>query len=366
MNLLAKHPVTYANYLLLWLLAALLGACASTGSGPHADLAEKAVVRVFYGTDRSTEPPRLIGQAYGTARANLKFGYADVSIPREHRMGNLERPSIYRLQFREDPEKHIVLLAVTALDAASWQKELSSFVQERSSKRGMVFVHGYNVSFDDAALRAGQLAYDLGFEGVPFLYSWPSLGSVPGYTVDEANVEWTAANLREFLKQAYRAAGLSEMVVIAHSMGSRALSKVVTEIASDRQLAGSMKISHLILAAPDIDAQVFVRDLLPKMASPMKVTIYTSSNDKALGASRTVHGYDRLGYTPGGILAAHVADVIDASGVDTSLLGHSYYGDQRSIIADMFGLISSSQPIDKRFGLTRRPHGQVSYWEFKP
>ena len=281
-------------------------------------------------------------------------------------MGTLERPSLFRLEFRENPEKHITLLAVEALDGASWRDALADFSASRSSRRGMVFVHGFNVSFDDAALRAGQITYDLGFDGVPFLYSWPSLGSLSSYTIDESNVEWTAANLRNFLRQAYGAGRLDELVVIAHSMGSRALSRVVAEIVSDSRLSSRMKISHLILAAPDIDAEVFVRDLLPKMGGPLKVTIYTSSKDKALDASRQLHGYDRLGYIQGAVRAARVADVIDASEVDTSLLGHSYYGDHRSVIADMFGLISLAQPIEKRFGLKRRYHGDVRYWEFKP
>lgn len=333
---------------------------------PASAVPEKGVVRVFYGTDRDDEAPRAIGQAYGNGRSTLKFGYVDVSIPREHRMGKLERPSLWRLEFKENPEKHITLVAVQALETDAWRRLVSEVSATRTSRRGMVFVHGFNVSFDDAARRAGQLAYDLGFDGLPFLYSWPSVGSLPSYTIDEANIEWTAANLRDFLKQAYSAGALSEMVLIAHSMGSRALARVVADIASDAQLSRSMKISHLILAAPDIDADVFARDLLPKMGSPVKVTIYTSSKDRALNASRQLHGYDRLGYTQAAVLAARVADVIDASEVDTSLLGHSYYGDHRSVIADMFGIITLAQPIDKRFGLQRRVHGNIGYWEFKP
>src|SRR5207244_2622133 len=76
-----------------------------------------AVVRVFYATDRSPTGTPIPAAFYGADRGSLVYGKCDVSIPRDHRMGALEAPSVWRFEFRQDPDKHVVLLAVHAAGA---------------------------------------------------------------------------------------------------------------------------------------------------------------------------------------------------------------------------------------------------------
>ncbi len=73
--------------------------------------ADFAIVRVFYATDRTRTASTKPAEMFGVGRAALSYGSCDVSIPRDHRMGELESPSIWRLDFREDPTKHVVLLS---------------------------------------------------------------------------------------------------------------------------------------------------------------------------------------------------------------------------------------------------------------
>jgi esterase/lipase superfamily enzyme len=102
----------------------------------------------------------------------LKFGMCEVSIPGgdRHNIGRLEAPSVWRLEFREDPAKHIVLLGVRPQSKIEFFEAVQTRVNDSAAKDAFVFVHGYNVSFEDAARRTGQLAYDLQFDGAPILY----------------------------------------------------------------------------------------------------------------------------------------------------------------------------------------------------
>jgi esterase/lipase superfamily enzyme len=63
----------------------------------------------------------------------------------------------------------------------------------------VIFVHGYNVSFEQAALRAAQIGFDLSVKGAMGFFSWPSQGTLGGYISDEASVEASEAAIMEFM-----------------------------------------------------------------------------------------------------------------------------------------------------------------------
>jgi esterase/lipase superfamily enzyme len=147
-----------------------------------------AVVKVFYATDRKNTGAKDPAEAYGGDRGELVFGEAMVSIPRDHRLGELETPSIWRLEWCNDPDRFVVLLSVDEMDKAKFFEDVADRVKKSAGKSAFVFVHGYNVAFD-AARRTAQMTYDLGFDGAPVLHSWPSQASYASYKVDETNAE---------------------------------------------------------------------------------------------------------------------------------------------------------------------------------
>jgi esterase/lipase superfamily enzyme len=124
---------------------------------------------------------------------------------------------------------------------------------------------------------------------------------------------------------------------------------------------------EIVLTAPDLDADTFVQ-LAQEFSRPGKrVTLYASSNDKALQFSRQIHGgYPRAGDSGRDVVILRGLDTVDVSSVDTSLVGHSYYGDNRSVLADLFGLIKDKKAPDKRFGLRPRSKKGLRYWIFQP
>lgn len=321
-------------------------------------------IKVFYGTDRTIKGSSTPKKFFGNQRGNLVFGACEVSIPRDHKMGEVESPNWFKFQFREDPEQHVVLLDVTPQSEEDFFSSLHSRIKSSKGKQAFVFVHGYNVSFADAARRTAQISYDLGFDGAPIFFSWPSQDETVAYTVDEANEEWAVPHLKSFLTDVSLRTGAETIYLIAHSMGTRALSSALREIASERPDKKLFK--EVVLAAPDIDAEVFQRDILPKIRPiASRITLYASSKDKALQASKEVHGYPRAGESEmSSLVIAPGLDTIDASLVDTSFIGHSYFADNRSVISDIYNLFRNGNPPDQR-NLMEKSRKGLKYWAFK-
>jgi esterase/lipase superfamily enzyme len=124
--------------------------------------------------------------------------------------------------------------------------------------------------------------------------------------------------------------------------------------------------NEVVLTAPDIDAEVFINDIAPAVVkTARRVTLYASSNDEALIISKKVHGYPRAGDSGSQLVVVPGIDTVDVSAVDTSLLGHNYYGDNSSVLTDIFELLNDSKPADQRQWLRAERSGLLKYWVFQ-
>ncbi|MFF7977255.1 alpha/beta hydrolase [Streptomyces sp. NPDC007905] len=318
---------------------------------------------VLYATDRATLPGET---GFGVERGALTYGELRVGIPDDHRMGAAEKPRLWRLRFRDDPAKAATLGSVTTSTAQEFAQLARTRLAKGEDGQALVFVHGYNVTFPDAAIRAAQIAYDLNFTGVPMLYSWPSKGTMRGYVADENAVSRSVPYFQEFLRHVLTETGVRELHVIAHSMGNRLLTQALADLDTTSLPHGSGRLGQVIFAAPDVDAEVF-RQRLPRIARQAKgCTLYASSADRALQVSRTLAASPRAGQSGDGIVVAPGLNTIDATELDTGLMSHSYVGDHRSVLADVYGLLRQALPPAKRFGLVSVPHAGGSYWSFQP
>jgi esterase/lipase superfamily enzyme len=322
-------------------------------------------MKVFFATDRELSGDRHPARLFGSARGQLRYGSCEVSIPRDHRMGEMESPSLLRLEFRQDPEQHVVLLSADVGERDSFFSDLRQTIAASGTHSALLFIHGYRTTFEDAARRTGQLAYDLGFQGAPIFYSWPSQGKLSGYILDEANVEWSQADLATFLADVLQQSDAEHVYLIAHSMGSRALAQATASVVAARpELA--KRLREVILAAPDIDADVFRQQLLPALSAvPNPLTLYASSDDSALRASKAVHGYARAGESGAGLVVAKGVETIDASNMDTGFIGHTYFAEQRSALSDMYYLIQKHTRAAERFGLQAVDSAMGRHWTFR-
>jgi esterase/lipase superfamily enzyme len=331
-----------------------------------------ATVRVFYGTNRAPTRETKPAQFYGGARGDLQYGSLDVTIPRIHQEAQLEtQPRWVEYTFAADQAamraQYVLLDKVTPLEKSEFVRQLHQQISDSRFKDVFIFVHGYNNTFEDAARRTAQMAYDLDFDGTPMLYSWPSQGSASAYAVDEAAVGISGRRLADFLETVVTLSGAQRIHLIAHSMGNRALIEALQTYLAKRAPENRQHIfGQIVFTAPDVDRDYFT-DAIPSLAgSAERVTLYASDNDYALRTSQFVHGAPRAG-TAGDDVIVRLAglDSIDMSSVPADALGHSYFAANSGAIYDIFRLLWRGDPPPQRCGMSNRKAGSsLTVWWF--
>jgi esterase/lipase superfamily enzyme len=313
----------------------------------------------------------MTGERYGCRPTDISYGSCEISVPppQNRRPGDLSRPvSVWVFEAPENPDKHFMLRHVEEhKDKDAFYRSLSTQITASDVPMALLFIHGYNVSFEDAIFRTAQLAVDLKFPGASMSFCWPSYADPVKYTFDEQNAEVSIPALREVLEDLATRSGAKSVHIIAHSMGNRVLAGALRNMEPASRARNKEIFRELVLAAPDIDSRVFQSQVLPHIVENTgHCTLYASSRDRALRISRAFHNYQRLGETQPELVLAHGLDTIDASLVDTSLLGHSYIGDVQSIVSDLRGLVVGGKRASERIGLQLLERNALRYWSIVP
>jgi len=299
-------------------------------AGPPAASPNYALARVFYGTNRA--PLAVPGPEgrFGTAPGPLRYGEIVVSVPKVHQLGVIERPGLITGLTRAQ------LLQAVAAQAAR--------AGGPGQRVALVFVHGFNVGFDDAAFRTAQMSYDIGFKGAPLFYSWPSHHSLLRYREDGDRIEASRPLIKRFLSEVIVGSKADRVVIVAHSMGTRGTVRALAELSQEHP-EQTAKVAALILAAPDIQARTFRTEIAPRLRRmAATATLYASAEDKALHVSRDVNGAYALGDTRAGISRFEGMDSIDATRAGTSFLGHSAYGESPALLRDIGSIVAGTPP----------------------
>jgi esterase/lipase superfamily enzyme len=260
----------------------------------------------------------------------------------------------------------VIVLGVDALDRAAFVAGARQLIATAVLPEALVFIHGYNVSFDDAARRAAQIAYDLHFEGLTLLYSWASEGAFVRYGVDKENAKWSLPRFRSFLTLVLSELGASHVHAIAHSMGNEVCANGLATFDTSALAPGAATLRQIVFAAPDVDAATFGDLAVQFHGRADHFTLYASSKDKALQASQGYQKYPRAGQAGDGLVIVDGVDTIDASDLDTGFMSHSYIGDHTSILSDVDELIRRGTPADKRERLSTSKHSRGTYWKVMP
>lgn len=333
------------------------------GADPEAGF---AAVKIYYATDRARTGDQDPSNFYGGERGTLELGTATVSIPPRHVPGKIERPSVWQLEFREDPAKHVVLKSVTPGDSEAVFAEMRQQLAESENDSAFVFVHGFNVPFDKAVQRTAQMAYDMNFSGLPILYSWPSRGSLLSYIADTAVVNWSGRRLTLFLEDVVRKSGARRIHLIAHSMGNRALTDAL-ELYALRHEGEPPAFDQVLFTAPDLDAGLFADMARTIRTTARRLTLYASNKDWALAVSRRLHGdAARAGQGGDGIILADAFDSVDMTTVGDDMLAHSYYANNPSALTDILSLFWRDAPPEDRCGMVRAEGEHGEYWQYTP
>jgi esterase/lipase superfamily enzyme len=343
-----------------WLLATVAASGLTLG---FAFQGASAAITAARGGDQS-------GLCYSTARSaggHVELGLCEVSVPRDHTPGELEAPSIWRLEVHATPEKFVALRKTERLADEPFYRLLRERVAQSPERELFVFVHGFNVSFEDAARRTGQICYDLKFAGAPVFFSWPAHDKfLLTYPADETNVAWSSPHLKRFLLDIVAHSQARSINLIAHSMGNRALAAALHDIDLELRDQGRL-FNQVVLAAPDIDADDFRTNIAPAMQrTARRLTLYASSRDDALRASQFVHHSPRAGDAGSGLVVVPGIDTIDVTAIDSSPWGHSYYGSSDPVLRDLELLLTRAAAPQDRMWLSPAERDGLTYWIFQP
>jgi esterase/lipase superfamily enzyme len=280
-------------------------------------------MEVLYATDRAPIDP-INKLAYGANRSQtLAFGTAVVDLTPRLGWKDLvqdstvaDRRNSYALQLGQckelgrfdqlatcrPPTGNGIQLASHVEEDTEQEQKLHALLiprlVETAHKDVFIYVHGVDNTFEDGVFRSAEMWHFLGRVGVPICYSWPSSSNgVLTYAYDRESGEFTVTHLKQFLKAVASCPGVERVHLIAHSRGTDVAITALRELhiacqAAGRKTADVYKIENLVLAAPDLDKEVFVQRFVAEdlLSASRRTTIYASRRDYALELADLVFG----------------------------------------------------------------------------
>ena len=332
---------------------------------PDTDHKTSTLYPLWYGTNRKLVDASDVTKGFSSERdTQLHYGSCRVAVPKSHEIGSAGSSWWKRLLTLTDDRLKLDRKSLEVMAENRFWSDVSRALQEHDfgERMALVFIHGFNVSFDEAALRAAQIGFDLQVPGMTAFYSWPSKGKLNGYPADEASIQASERFIAQFLTQFATQSGAEKVHIIAHSMGNRGLLRSLQRVVQQAQEQSHVSFGQIFLAAPDEDPDVF-RDLAAAYKTlAQRTTLYVSAKDKALAGSGLIHDHPRAGFSPPVMIVPGI-DTVEVSNIDLTLLGHGYFSAARDVLQDMHNLIRQNVPPDQRFGLRGETNSNGDrYW----
>ena len=326
-----------------------------------------AAVKVSYATNRKKTPDGSLLPELNVSGDPLSYGQETVLIPLKRDVGSFKdshSPAFKVLMKfgvvdeQDDP-------IITLLNDKSLALSEADFLKQFKAKNGikgndvLLFVHGFNVKFDDAVKRAAQVSYDIDPGLQPVVFSWPSIGDPLKYNRDFGRALDSVDDFEKFMLKLATATQGRKIHILAHSMGSKVVIPALARLYSTHTKLLDKKLGNIILAAPDFPRETFISKYKAVFSKFGRATVYMSSEDKALLLSSSTYLADRemLGFSgPEGFYSPGIdsVDITRAGGID-DLLGHSKYGSSARVLVDMQDMIGSNLRASKRKGFVVEP-----------
>ena len=284
-----------------------------------------------------------------------RFGVCKINVPKNHSTGQIRLTK----DNRQSSHEFFKILNSKSLPEAAVFEYL-----KKAERYPLVFVHGFNLRYEDAILRASQIAYDLKYQGPVVLFSWPA-GAGDGFLDEKMITRTYDANLKNakdsinvfkgFLDQ-LKANNLKVNLVV-HSMGHQVVLPALKDFAAVNP--DSKIINELILNAPDFASDDFINIADAVKSNSKRITIYCSYNDRAMTASEMYNKNPRFG----ACAFSERIDSINVSLVDAPALGlgHGYYS-SRAILGDVFQVLLGIEAEKRLFIRKSEPNSTEKYF----
>jgi len=304
----------------------------------------------YSGRNRCRKKLLRLNSGNSRSETEIKYGIAKVKIPFIKRQGETSGMSLTNLEHN-----------------IGWKE----FISKLSSDDLLIFVHGFNTSFTNAAIRCAQLSHDTDFKGKAVFYSWPSHESSTAplptdYARDQDRAEENIPLLANFLNEIANKTD-KKIHIVAHSMGTYILMESLALLHQNikdedilkgrRDRENKAVFEQIILAAPDISKESPYLNSFNQSYSGIakKFTLYSTEKDLVLKASKVINyfindnGKARLGDSSGEFFVAKGMDTVDArQEIPAQFFGHSFYAKNRSLVTDIHLVLNHEEEPENR------------------
>ncbi len=279
-------------------------------------------------------------------------------------------------------------------DYASFHATLEPWLTSDKDNAAIVFVHGFNNTFEGSALRLAKTWHAIGRDGVPILFTWPAgydAFKPIAYNRDRESGEFAVKSLKTLLLALALDDRIARIHLVAHSRGTdvaaTAIRELHAELESSRGATASaqialgrefnpasntvrapsdvLKLNSLILVAPDLDLEVFTQRFVAERsgAAAKNVTIYSSAKDRAISVADIFFGSDvRLGQSTFKDFDPRVQALVGAlPNVDLiecrvkTKDSHIYLFEHPAALSDMVRLVRDRRPAGAETGRPLEP-----------
>ncbi len=351
-------------------------------------------LKLLYVTDRAPiVDPQTNALSYGSERSRtMSFGSIDIHIEPDSNgaMGEMKLGEIKEIgRFPEVPYPAVIssagyrrapgVVAAHEEAVASLQGEIRRRLAKTERKEVVIFIHGYNNTFNDAANATGSICSLLGRDFVCVALTWPAggtRGAFLGYNVDRESGEFAVADMRKAIRAIGQTEGVRGVHIIAHSRGTDVLASAFQQLSEEAYVSRfsnteNLKVRNIVLFAPDIDIDVAATKIFDVFSDPdtpygakknpnaaikasFHLTIYSSPGDQALGLASSIFGstlrlgqLDLSGPQARALRAdpGHRVDLVEVDD-DTGAWGHGYFLSNPAVRSDLVALIHGLKPSD--------------------
>ena len=320
---------------------------------------------VFFGTNRLVDPEDPSRGFGGERDTELHLGRMTKRIPITPQFGSFGRmrTKVCNLITRNNPSLLESALFQNEAEFGLHLKDVCCDVDK--APHNLLYVHGYRSTFQGSIEQAARFGAELKIPGKTFCYSWPSRGRFLSYFADETAVDANVKYLREYISIVLRQTGDEPLSIIAHSMGNRVVVRCLEAMAQNDSPLLKNRISQLILAAPDVDSEVFSQASEHFLSVPKRTTLYVSRGDIPLFLSALMHRFGRVGLAPS-VTTRPNMDTVLVHGFSMLNAGHRYYAEADSVAEDMFLLIQyGAEPRRRRKLVATRTKAGEIYWKLR-
>lgn len=325
----SRRKNRYAPFLIALCAALALAGCtmqrAPTGLRPIGSTPDmEASTPVFLATNRLRTT--IEGHPFSAGRSlALNFARFDVTPPANRQLGQVPVGG-------HNPQRHFTATYRDVGGRAQLIAEMNAALERLppQNREVFIFVHGYNNNISESLFRTAQIVTDFGIRSVPLHYAWPSAGSLPLYVFDRDSAIFARDGLAETIELAAQTKAKA-VVLVAHSMGAFAAMEALRTLALRGKSATFKRLGGVVLAAPDIDVDVFDSQLADIGTLPEPFTILVSQRDRAIGLSGFLAGgHPRVGNARDiAPLQRNGITIIDVSQVDGG--GHTVFAQSEAM-----------------------------------